>query len=278
MSLTTDQQSNIISANAELTTSLNSMTSTGQTSGQDALNISIAASYHSGVKILSAISAPVASYKTQISNALGNVTTPVLNSISDAIDILSANINTPNLPNITNDTVNIINEYNKVCINFDIILSNAMKSLSSTNQSIPDTVADSVENSITFLKNNSLNQVLDVLGVTFLIPIQTYIEFLTNMDIANKIYVLQNFEKCLINPEAVDRPRQELFYPGTTQYNSQYFLGLFCVDTLGKIQYGQINPVISNVEEKLDRLITKIYDFLNLSITPPIVTINNGFS
>lgn len=278
MSLTNNQQSSIINLNSQLTKQINLLTATSSSPGQDAVNLSITASYISNLNIISAISAPIASYKTQISNALSNVTTSVLDTISNAIDILSTNINIPNLPNITDDTVNVINEYNKSCINFDIILSNAMKSLTSNNQSIPNTVANTVENSITFLKNNSLKQVFDTLGITFIIPIQTYIEFLLDMDIANKIYILQNFEKCLMNPDAVNRPRQELFYPGTTQYNSQYFLELFCINTLGKIQYGQINPIISNIEKKLDLVIIKIYDFLNISITPATITVTNELS
>jgi hypothetical protein len=273
MSLSSEQQSNIINANVQLTTLLNSLTSTTQNSGQDALNISIAAAYNSQVKILSAISAPVASYKIQISNALGDVTTSLLNSISDAIDILSTNVNTISLPSITENTIQAISDYNTECINFESILPNAMASLT-TDQSIPLSVSNSFKNSLIFLKYTTVNQVLASLGVTFMTPIQTYIEFLSTTDIANKIYTLQNFERCLLNPNAINRPREELFYPGTTQYNSQYFLGLFSINVLGKIQYGQINPVISNVEDKLDRVLTKIYNFIH-GITSTAITIFN---
>jgi hypothetical protein len=273
MSLTTDQQSNIISANVQLTTLLNSLTSTGQNSGQDALNISLAAAYNLQVKILSAISAPVASYKIQISNALGNVNTSVLNAISDAIDILSTNVNIISLPSITDNTIQAISNYSNECINFETILPNAMASLTN-NQSIPTSVSNSFENSLIFLKYTMVNQVLASLGITFITPIQLYIEFLSTMNVANNIYTLQNFERCLLNPNAVNRPKQELFYPGTTQYNSQYFLELFSINILGKIQYGQINPVISNVEDKLDRVLTKIYNFIHGILSTPITIFN----
>lgn len=265
MSLTSNQQASISNLNSQLQNQTNLLIATSSSPGQDAINLSIAASYTSNLSIVSAISAPALFMQTQIANALNNVTTPLLWAISDSIDILSTNITLPNIPKITTDTSLAIINYGNVSLNFNDILDNAMKALN-TNDQFPNSVINIVNSSLMDLKKNMLNQVFDLLEVTFLTPIQTYSQYIESTGILDLLNLMVNFEKCMLNQNTLDRPRQELFFPGTTQYNSQYYFDLFKINIVGDINFGKIYPSISEIENKLSKIVSKINIFTNVSI------------
>jgi hypothetical protein len=265
MPLTTTQQLNAININKELKTQINSLTST---IAQDVLCIPIAASYISLVKVVNAIAAPVGSMKQEIINTIDNITTPILGAISESLDLVSATIGTLSVPMITSDTINALNIFNRICLDFDDILPNAMKELLSEGAelvtasiAIPDGMVNMIEDAESFFKNNALMDMFDDAIKAILLPILLYKEFIKDTGIIELLKRLQKFERCMINPNTCNRPRKEVLFPGTNKYNSQYYMDLFCINLKGEVQLGMIHSQISGIENKMSRILTKLDNF-----------------
>ena len=256
---------------------------------QNTLCLPISAAYVAATKVLNAFVGPVALMKKQIVSALDN--NPVTKALTDAskiLNIVNANIGLPTLQ-ISAQGLDAMNIFKTICLDFDDILPNAMKKLISNAAAavndgyhdmldsademydMPDEMVDMVDDAMGALKDKALSGAFDDAINAVMTPLMMYRAFIKSSGIVEMIKRLQKFEKCMTNPKGCNRPSKEMFFPGTTKYNSQYYMELFAINLKGELQLAQLSSQVKGIEGKASETIKKLDAFKN-PIDPKALT------
>lgn len=267
MALSDVQKALAFDANKQLKTQVDRLMDNVGTKG---LCVPISASYLQMIKIANVMIVPVATFKNRIIDVLNNNDVlDALHTASDALEIINSNIGRFNLQ-INRSTIQALNIFDKICLNFKDILPNAMKNfLDSVMDDInsreifdlPDSISNSIINIEEFLINESMSNGFDTAVKTVLNPIQEYRAFIKSSGILDLIKSLQKFERCLTNPKTCNRPKKEFYFPNTRKYNSQYYLDLLCVNLKGEIILHKLDYNFKSFEGQMFKTLRKIDAF-----------------
>jgi hypothetical protein len=242
------------------------------TVGTNALCPIIASSYHQIVKVVNAMVGPVDHMLWQIESTLNN--NPVIDALGEvngALDILNSSLGKFNLQ-VEPSTIQALNIFNKVCLDFNDLMPNAMKgflddAMENINEgladifTLPDSLSDMMNDAEDMMKSNALSNSLSDITKTILSPVNAYRNFIESSGIISMIKRLQKFERCMTNPNTCNRPVREFWYPGTHKYNSQYYHEMLKVNLKGEVLLGQINSNFKTFEKKMNKTLKNINSF-----------------
>lgn len=264
MALTELQKSLAFDANKSLKTEIKSFTSSASKGGLCAPSIT---AYKSLVAIVNTIVVPVDIFQKEIKNALeGNDVENCLKSATEIMDIVGNGLGKANLQ-IDKSTIQSLNLFSKVCLDFNDILPNAMKSFLDKAMDkidyekflmMPPEMEAMIENVTKMLISNKLSKAFGEVINSVFTPMEMYSNFIKDTEVLTYIKRLQKMERCLTNPETCARPREEFYYPGTKKYNSQYYLELLKINTKGEVQLKKLNSSFASFEGKMGKTIKKI--------------------
>jgi hypothetical protein len=253
--------------------------------GTNGLCIPIALSYTTLVRTINALSGPVAHFKHEIINALDN--DDVMKALGNAnalLAVIGNNIKVPNLQ-IDAKTLKQLNIFNKICLDFNDILPNAMnnmidKSIDFINDTaedmwdtlefnMPDSMLNAYDDTVDFFKEKALSEGFDDLVKLILTPLIIYREFIKSTGIVQLLKRLQKFEKCMTNPSTCNRPKKEFYFTDTNAlteqygrvrkvYNSQYYIDLFAINLKGEVLLSKMSKNIKHIEKSMTSTFKKI--------------------
>jgi hypothetical protein len=263
-------------ANKALKSNINKLMDTAATKG---LCVPLSAAYVLLVKQVNVIAMPVGMFKAQIVGAIDSASTEAFNNINNGLNLIKGAVNMVPSLQIDGSTLQALNIFKKMCLNFDDILPNAMKDMindlvDDTNDlfgqvfELPAEVQDMIDDSIDFFYENALSKGLDDLSKEILSPLKVYREFIKSSGIIDLLKRLQKFEKCMTNPQNCGRPKKEFYFPNTKKYNSQYYMDLFAIDLKGELQMKKIVSNTKNLEKKIAKTLIKLDEFKRTPITP----------
>jgi hypothetical protein len=241
---------------------------------QTTLCLPVVASYTAAVKVIDALVGPVALMKQQIIYALdNNDVTKALTEISKTLSIINSNIGVPTLQ-ISASTMAQMNIFSRICVDFDDILPNAMKKLMDTATdaidsfvsdgiddliyAMPDEISDMIDDGISDLKDNALSSALSDAANAILAPLTMYRAYIQSCGLTVMLKQLQKFEKCLTNSQGCNRPTKEVCFPGTTKFNSQYYMDLLAINLKGELQIAKLCGQVKGIEMKMSKAIEKL--------------------
>lgn len=240
---------------------------------QNTLCVPVVASYTQLTKVVNALVGPVALMKKQIIAALdNNAVVDALVEANQVLDVLSANIGAPTLQ-VSAATMNDMNIFKRICTDFDDILPNAMKRLmddasdaindyvGSGMDSIfdfPDEIGSMIDGAILDLKEHAYSEALSEGVKTILTPLEMYRAYIKSSGILVMLKRLEKFERCLTNPKGCNRPKKDVYFPGTTKYNSKYYRDLFAINLKGEVQLSKLVGKTKGIETKLTKTLKKI--------------------
>lgn len=240
--------------------------------GTDGLCIPMMLSYKQLVSIINIIIVPVGYYKDTIIHALDhNPVTDGLESANKALDIINHTLPKFNLQ-IDSKTIQALNIFNTICLNFNDILPNYMKGF--LNKSIdfinagydglfdmPTIFENTIDDIYEGLVDNALSDGFGDVTKFVLFPIREYRTFIKSSGLVDMIKRLQKFERCMTNPDTCNRPRTDFYFPGTSKYNSQYYLDLLCINLKGEVLLNKLNKNFQFFEKNMIRTINRIDNF-----------------
>jgi hypothetical protein len=243
------------------------------TAGTQGLCVPLAAAYTMLVKQVNVIALPVGNFKARIKDSIDDATTEAFNNITNTLAIVNGAVSMAPKLQINGSTLQALNIFSKVCLNFDDILPNAMKDLINETAAdandlfgqvfdLPDEVLESIGDSIDFFKEHALGNALDDLSKAIMSPITMYRDFIKSSGIIELLKRMQKFEKCMTNPQNCNRPKSEFYFPGTRKYNSQYYMELFCINLKGEVQMKQIVSNTKNLERKIGKTLIGYDEFM----------------
>jgi len=183
-------------------------------------------------------------------SAMNNLLTDGINSINDiAGDAFKE------LGDLKDSVMSEITEFT------DDVMNDIYDMLPETEFEMPDEINDMLNSTTDFFKENALSDALSEAAKVALAPLTTYREFIKSTGIIEMIKRLQKFERCMTNPKNCNRPKKEFYFPGTSKFNSQYYMELFAINLKGEIQMKKITKQVKGIETKAANTLKKLDDF-----------------
>jgi len=284
----------IYKAKRELQDHLNKISSTV---AMNTLCPPIGVIYHTTVNTVNVIAVPAGVMIEQIKRVLNNKNLMnALKEANNALDILNEGMGV--LVSIVDGSIfNGLSLFSQICPNFSNILSTTLKKFISATSDIiksrsatvvkdirddfdfyytednniepdpqiyqlPDDAVADMKTAATKFKLSALSKSLSENTDTILSPLIAYKKFIKTSGILTYIKILQDMEKCMTDPNTCNRPKKELHFPNTHKYNSEYYLDMLCVDMQGNLKLGQMIPDLLSMENKLNKTLTKIDEYL----------------
>lgn len=262
-----------LDANAILKKNIDKLTNVVGTQG---VCIPIAAAYHSLVEVVGAVASPVAHFKEEIIAAMdNNEVIDNLSKASQAMNVINNGLGQVNLQ-ISQETIQAMNIFNKVCLDYNEILPNAMKRFLNSGidfvndaqgmWDFPDEVVDMMEYAQGALKEKALSMGFDEGVKLVLTPLTMYRNYIKSTGVVEMLKRLRKFEKCMMNTQTCNRPKQEFYFPGTRKYNSQYYIDLLCIDLKGEILLTKMSQQLKVFEGNSIKVLKKIDAFKEMPV------------